>query len=154
MNSIFQSVTGMHTWDIRRTVVVLHRFFTPLRCFSSFFSVIMDVFDCCARVSCMKRRSPLELKEVHSHLLAFFLPRHIFIHTKALCVNGVWRYILLMVLHRVCHTWAVNHMRLDHYFLFTVIMGHICNSLVIVLFKIEIPRFIKNKVIAELHSNE
>ncbi len=90
MNSIFQSVTGMQTWDIRHTVVVLHRFLFTY----CFFSVNMDVFDCCARVSCMKRlpkNTPLELKEVHFHLLAFF--------TASLSAQ---KLIL-------CDTWAVNH---------------------------------------------
>ncbi len=54
--------------------------------------VNMDVFDCCARVSCsvpcMKRHSKnaaLQLKELRSHL-AFFpipLPRRILVNTKA-----------------------------------------------------------------------
>ncbi len=42
---------------------------------SLFFYVNMDVFDCCARVSCMKQLSintALRLREVHSHLLMFF----------------------------------------------------------------------------------
>ncbi len=106
-SSIFQSVTGMHTWDIRHTVVVLHRLLFTY----CFFSVNMDVFVCCARVSCMKRLSkntPLELKEVHFHLLAFF--------TASLSAQ---KLIL-------CDTWAVNHS-----FLFTVIIGIMSKCLIL-----------------------
>ncbi len=142
----------MKTWNIRHTVVVLYIFFYSIALLSHcFFSVNMDVFDCCARVSCsiscMKRQSKntaLKLKEVHSHLLACFTystARVASLSTqKRILIEWCLAPYLWSFTERVTRdrlTTCAN-MQLDRSFLFTVITGILSKSLILMFGNISI----------------
>ncbi len=130
MNSSFQSVTMMQTSNIRHTVVVTG-FYLIVLFLHSFFYVNMDVFECCARVSCIKtlsKNTALKINEAHSHLLACFSipPPRLYQHKSTFCD-------IFTVLHR-----AVNYVRLDRSFIFTVITGILSKCLIITFGNISI----------------
>ncbi len=134
-NSSFQHVTMMQTWNIRHTVVVLYKFFIRLRYFSIvFFCVNMDVFDCCAHVSCMKQHSKNTALKLKSSCMfdLFHCPRRMFVNTK---VHSVWMALsdIFMVQRVTC-----GDMRLDQSFLFNVIIGILSKCLILTFGNISI----------------
>ncbi len=103
--------------EISYTVVVLYKFFQLIGLLFHCFSHVNMTVALASLVASHTWNGILKmprssLKNFNSQLLAFFhisLPAsHLCQHKSTFCVNGTKRYIV-HVLHRACHTWAVNH---------------------------------------------
>ncbi len=125
--------------------------------FHNFLYVNMDVFDFCAHVSCdvlcMKRHSKnavLKLKEVQlifSCIFSYSTARVAPLSTqnRILCERhlAIYYFTLCVTPERLIMN---ADMWLDHFFLFTVIIGILSKCLILTfLFKIVIPQLIKIK---------